>query len=276
MSDPHGRRRPSLFFSGAPVAIAHRGGSALRPENSMAAVAHALALGVDAIECDVHLSRDGEPVVIHDATLDRTTDATGPVTALSADQLARVDAAYWFGRESGFPFRGQGIGVPRLATLLAETADRPVIVEIKGDDPRVALRALEVIDAAGASDRVVVAGFSHRVLSAVRRRVDRIVTSASKDEVRSAVRLAAVGLGPWRPRFQIFQAPVRFGDRRVLTPRLVGRLAAAHIPVQAWIVDDETEMRTLLGWGVTGLISDRPDRAIVVARAARNAAGPRG
>ena len=80
-----------------PAVIAHRGGSKLRPENTLAAFDHAASLGVDGLECDVHLSRDGEPVVIHDPTLDRTTDASGPVSALTADELARVDAGYRFG-----------------------------------------------------------------------------------------------------------------------------------------------------------------------------------
>src|SRR5262245_31578994 len=82
------RQRAARLLSTAPVAIAHRGGAKLRPENTLLAFAHAMACGVDAIECDVRLSRDGEPVVIHDETLDRTTDRTGPVAALPADELA--------------------------------------------------------------------------------------------------------------------------------------------------------------------------------------------
>src|SRR5262245_23053736 len=99
-------------------AIAHRGGSKLRPENTVAAFDHAVSLGVDAFECDVHLSRDGEPVVIHDPTLDRTTDAAGPVRNLTTAELADVDAGHQFNPAAGFPFRGRVGGVPRLADLL--------------------------------------------------------------------------------------------------------------------------------------------------------------
>src|SRR5207244_43725 len=88
------------------TAIAHRGGSKLRPENTLVAFDHAVSLGVDAIECDVHLSRDRELVVIHDPTLDRTTDARGPVSAMSAAELARVDAGFRFGGDGRHPFRG--------------------------------------------------------------------------------------------------------------------------------------------------------------------------
>src|SRR5262245_65707526 len=97
----------SLLSTSVPVAIAHRGGSLLRPENTLVAFEHAVGLGVDALECDVHLSRDGDAVVIHDATLERTTDATGPVSAHRADELARAEAAYHFGTNGTFPFRGR-------------------------------------------------------------------------------------------------------------------------------------------------------------------------
>src|SRR5690606_17160459 len=104
-----------------------RGGAGLRPENTMAAFEHAVSLGVDAVECDVHLARDGEVVVIHDDTLDRTTDARGPVSALTAAELARVDAgASFVDASGGAPWRGAGIGVPRLADLLDRFTDLPV------------------------------------------------------------------------------------------------------------------------------------------------------
>src|SRR6478672_9388970 len=88
--------------------IAHRGGGKLRPENTLAAFDHALQLGVDAIECDVHLSRDGEVVVIHDPTLDRTTDASGQVSDMTAAELANVDAGFRFSSNGGFPYRDAG------------------------------------------------------------------------------------------------------------------------------------------------------------------------
>src|SRR5215510_15145809 len=94
------------------AAIAHRGGSRLRPENTLASFDHAVELGVDGLECDVHLSSDGEPVVIHDPTLDRTTNATGPVSERSALELSRVDAGYQFGATDGRPYQGGGLGVP--------------------------------------------------------------------------------------------------------------------------------------------------------------------
>ena len=119
-----------LVSSSEVSVIAHRGGSKIRPENTLAAFSHALTLGVDACECDVHLSRDREPVVIHDPTLDRTTDARGPVSALSAEDLSRVDAGFHFDPAGGFPLRGLTGGVPRLAEVLGRLGDTPLVIEI--------------------------------------------------------------------------------------------------------------------------------------------------
>jgi glycerophosphoryl diester phosphodiesterase len=259
--------RAGRLIDGTPVAIAHRGGAKRRPENTLIAFRHALSLGVDAVECDVRLSRDGEPVVIHDETLDRTTDRTGRVAALTAEELAtNVDAGHQFGAADGFPFRAQGVGVPRLLDVLTLTGDVPVIVEIKGDDEAAVAPVLAVIEAAGAADRVIVGGFSHAVLSAVRRLAPALVTSASQVEVISALRWSYVGLPPRRPAFRLIQAPLQLRGRRVLTRSLVRVLRRARLPVQAWIVDEPDDMHRLLDWGVTGLISDFPDRAVAIIR----------
>src|SRR6476661_6007058 len=101
-----------------PLVFAHRGGSALAPENTIAAFENGLALGADGLELDVHLSRDGIVVVHHDAMLERTTNLQGPVSDRTAGELARADAGFFFRDRGGFPFRGRGIGVPTLADVL--------------------------------------------------------------------------------------------------------------------------------------------------------------
>jgi glycerophosphoryl diester phosphodiesterase len=248
-------------------AIAHRGGSRLRPENTLLAFEHAAALGVDAIECDVHLSRDGEPVVIHDPTLDRTTDATGLVAARSADELSRIDAGCRFLDGAAHPYRGL-TGVPRLSDVLARTPGLPIIVEIKGDEPETADRTMAVIRAMRAEARVIIGGFGQRVLDAVRLGAPAIPTSASRIEALAALRRSYLLLPPRAPRYRVFQVPLRLRGKRVLT-RLFVRLARrAQLPVHVWVIDDPAEMRLLLHWGATGIISDRPDLALAVVRQA--------
>jgi glycerophosphoryl diester phosphodiesterase len=253
-----------LLSLSAVTAIAHRGGGGLRPENTLTAFDHAVSLGVDALECDVHLSRDGEVVIIHDPTLDRTTDARGEVASRTAADLAGVDAGYHFGPEAGFPFRGQGIGVPRLADLLGRWPEVPVVVEIKGDRPETAARVIEVIREARAEHRVIVGGFSLRVLGTIRRLAPGLVTSASSAESYSALRRSYVFIAPRRPAFRLFQVPSRLRGRPVLTRRFVRTARRAGLPVQVWVVDELEDMRRLIDWGVTGIITDRPDRALEV------------
>jgi glycerophosphoryl diester phosphodiesterase len=113
---------------------------------------------------------------------------------------------------------------------------------------------------------VVIGGFSHRVLVAVREQTSAILTSASQDEIVSALRRSAFWLKPRRPAFQLVQAPLRLRGRQVLTRAFVRQLRRVNLPVQAWIVDEFDDMRMVLDWGVTGLISDRPDRAVAVVR----------
>jgi glycerophosphoryl diester phosphodiesterase len=263
VSDPlHAR----LLSSTGVVVIAHRGGSKLRPENTVAAFDHAARLGVDGLECDVHLARDGELVVIHDATLERTTDASGPVGALTSAELAAVDAGYRFAQDGGHPYRGAGVGVPRLADVLARHAALPFVIEIKGDRRETAVRLLEVLESAGALERVLIGGFSDVVLDEIRRRAPDVPTSASRREVQSALRRALFWLAPSRPHYQLMQAPYRFRGRKVFGRSFVQAVRRRGLPVQAWIIDDAADMERLIGWGVSGLISDRPDVAIKVAK----------
>jgi glycerophosphoryl diester phosphodiesterase len=256
-----------VFPSDRVAAIAHRGGAKLRPENTFLAFDQAAALGVDAMECDVHLSRDNVPVVIHDATLDRTTDETGPVNARSAAELATIDAAARFGVEQGFPYRGRGHGVPRLAELLDRHPDVPFIVEIKDDRPADVATVLSVLAASRRPDRFSVGSFHQSVVDVVRRLAPRIPTSASRDEVRHAIRRAYVRIPPRRTGYALFQVPFRFQGRQIFGRPFVRTAVRARVPVQAWIIDAPEDMRRLMAWGVSGLISDRPDIAVQVVRA---------
>ncbi len=248
------------------IAVAHRGGSALRPENTIAAFDHACELGVDAAECDVHLSRDEEPIVIHDPTLDRTTDAAGPVQSRTAEELARVDAGFHFGAADGYPYRGRSLGIPRLRDLLARYPDLPFIVEIKGGSLRAAERTVEVLRASGSFDRVIVGGFNHQVLEKVRTLAPTLFTSASQQEAREALTRSHFRLRPRRPGFRILQMPFRLRGRQMFRRSFVRTVRRAGVPVQAWVVDDPHVMRQLILWGVTGIISDRPDIAVEVVR----------
>jgi glycerophosphoryl diester phosphodiesterase len=244
------------------LVFAHRGGALLRPENTLLAFDHGLALGADGLELDVHLSRDGVVVVHHDTTLERTTNGTGPIAARTADELASLDAGF---RADGF--RGRAGGIPRLADVLARYPGVRLIVELKVNDPALARGTIDAVRAAGAIDRVALGSFGTRVLRAARAYEPRIATGASREETRLAVYRSWIRLPVRHPPYTAFQVPETAGATRVVSPRFVRDAHKAGTRVQVWTVNDEADMRRLLAWGVDGIISDRPDIAVEVVRA---------
>lgn len=239
--------------------MAHRGGGALAPENTLVAFRRAIEWwGADVLELDVRATRDGEAVVFHDATLDRTTDGSGPVVEHTGTEIAALDAGYAFADEAGgTPFRGQGVRVPKLAEVLAACPAVRVNIEVKD---------------AGAGESVAAAireaGAEHRVLVAAGRRICRRglesgpwPVSASEEELRSLHVFHRLHLSRlYRPRIDALQMPELHDGRQIVTPRLIREAHAKNIPVHVWTVDEETDMRRLLEWGVDGIITDRPDR----------------
>jgi glycerophosphoryl diester phosphodiesterase len=263
----------AFFQRGRPRVFAHRGGGAIAPENTLAAFEMGLKVGADGIELDVHLSADGAPVVVHDSTLERTTDAAGPVAARTAAELARVDAGWHFaGSRGNFPFRGQGLGIPTLREVLARHRDVPVIIEMKLDSVAMGERVAEAIHAAGADDRVCAAGYGSTSAATVRRALPHVATSACHAEVRMALYRSWSGWPVKRPPFGGYQVPEQAGRVRIVSPRFIRHAHAAGLEVQVWTVDTEAEMERMLAWGVDGLISNRPDLAVTVRDACVGAA----
>jgi glycerophosphoryl diester phosphodiesterase len=246
-----------------PLVFGHRGGSRLAPENTVAAFDRAIAEGVDGLELDVRLSRDGEVMVCHDARLDRTCDASGAIADMTAADLARVDAGYRFTAADGtFPFRGRGIAVPALRDVLARYPRHPIIVEMKDDSAAMAEATVEAVRTAGALDRICLGSFWSRVLRHARRLAPGTASSGSRREALLAVLCSRAGFLPPFRRYQALQVPEGGEGLRVVTPQFVRAAHRAGVPVQVWIVDGADDIRRLLGWGVDALISDRPDVAV--------------
>jgi len=254
-----------------PLAFAHRGGAALRPENTIEGFDHGLSLGADGLEFDVHLSRDGIVVVHHDDTLERTTDARGPLAAYTANELDRVDAGYWFTPDPTaaapvYPFRGRNIGVPRLRTVLRRYRDTRLIVELKSNEPELARRTIDDIRAADGIERIVLGSFYKRALQTARRYEPRIPTGAARGETRWALYRSRLRWPLGRTPYREFQVPERSGSTTIVTPRFIAHAHRAGLPVRVWTVNDAREMQRLLAWGADSVISDRPDVASAVVR----------
>jgi glycerophosphoryl diester phosphodiesterase len=278
----------SFFRSERPLVFAHRGGSALAPENTMAAFDNGIAHGADGLELDVHLSRDGVVVVHHDRALGRTTNLVGPVADRTADELARADAGYFFRRRGdelqrvgddatgvldagrgssgsaleaadAFPFRGRGLGVPTLAAVLERYRDVPIVIELKVNHEEMAEAVVATVRHAGAVDRVCLGSFGLRVLRAARRLEPGMATSAAREEVRWALYRSRCHWPVRHVAYNGYQVPEQSGATRVISRRFVADAHAAGLGVQVWTVDTEADAARLLGWGADGLITDRPD-----------------
>jgi len=256
-----------VFDARRPVVLAHRGGSALAPENTLAAFDAGLRCGADGLELDVHLSRDGVVMVHHDAALDRTTNLRGPLAAREADELTRADAGYRFSANGAFPFRGAGIGVPMLRDVLRRYRDVPIAIELKLNAPELAEAVVADVRAADAVDRVCLGSFGQRVLRAARMIEPAIATSAARDEVRWALYRSWCRWPIVDPPYRGFQIPEQAGLTRVVSPRFVEYAHDAGLFVQVWTVDAEADARRLAAWGVDGLITDRPDVLVPLCRA---------
>ena len=256
------RPRPPIFATDRRLVFAHRGGALLAPENTMPAIDNGLALGADGLEIDVQLSADGIPVVIHDRTLDRTTDRTGPVRALTAAELARVDAGFHFVRDGKFPFRGHGVGVPTLDAVLALHRTR-IIIEMKGGEPELARAVGHSIRRADAIDRVCVGSFYQQSIDTLRAQHPEIATSASQEEARWMLHRSWVRWPFVRERiYCAFQVPEHAGRMRVVSPNFVRHVHREGHAIQVWVVNTPADMHRLWDWGIDGIISDVPDLAV--------------
>jgi len=229
-------RYPFLDTAG-PVAFAHRGASPEGLENTLAAVERVVRLGYRYLETDVRVTRDGVPVLLHDSTLDRTTDRTGAVRDLPWSEVARARVG---GREP----------VPRLDELLDSYPALRVNLDVKV--PAAVGPLAEAVHRAGAVDRVCVGSFHERLVTAARLRLGpRLCTTLGP---RGVLKLR---LGSLRTTTAACaQVPIRLGRVPVLDRRFV---AAAHLRglvVHAWTVNDRTEMDRLLDLGVDGIMSD--------------------
>jgi glycerophosphoryl diester phosphodiesterase len=230
--------------------FAHRGGSALAPENTLAAFDNGMALGADGLELDVHLSRDGVVVVHHDKTLDRTTTLSGPIAARDVSELAQV-------------------GVPTLADVLARYPNVPIVIELKVNSVAMAAGVIDVVRRARAVPRVCLGSFGRRVLRAARALQPAIATSATHEEVRWALYRSWCRWPVMRVAWGGYQVPEFAGRTRVVSKRFVDDAHEAGLGVQVWTVNTEDDARRLLAWGVDALITDRPDIMVPLCRTLR-------
>lgn len=258
-------RRVRYLDGPRPRLFGHRGASGVAPENTLPSFAEALSAGADRLELDVHASRDGHVVVFHDPTLDRTTDGSGAVSALSLAELRALDAGYRFCAPDGaHPFRGRGVRIPTLAELLEAFPEVPLNIEVKQDEPAIEAEVVAVLDRFGARDRVLLTAERAPLMERVRAAAPGAVTGMAAEEVMDFM---GRGADPdYAPRGAALQVPASFGDIVIVTADFVSRAHARGLEVHVWTVNEEAEMERLLDLGVDGIMSDVPALGAAVFR----------
>lgn len=257
----------AAYFADAPrpLVLAHQGGEGLWPSNTLYAFQHAVDLGVDVLEMDMHATRDGALVLMHDATVDRLTDGAGAVKEMTLPEVKALDAGYGFTPDGGqtYPYRGQGITVPTVEEVFAAFPALRYNIEIKQVDPPIGAAFCQLIRGYGMVDKVLVASFSEAALDEFRSQCPEVATSASEAEVRNFFyRYLAFLSATYSPKSSAVQVPEEGGGFHILTPRFVRAAHARNLQVHAWTINEPADMQRLVDMGVDGIITDYPDRLL--------------
>jgi len=249
------------------LAIAHRGGGGLWPESTIYAFEQAVKLGVDILEMDVQATRDGELVIIHDDSVDRTTNGQGQVQDFTLAELGELDAGFNWTPDDGrsFPFRGKGLTIPKLADVLTVFRDISMVIEVKQLQPSIVASLCGLIHERGMTERVLVASVDTETLKEFRRICPEVATSAGEDEVRFFYGISLAHLArAHRPPAHALQVPEYSGGRLVVSRQFVDAAHRCNMQVHVWTVNETENMKRLIDLGVDGVVTDYPDRLLKI------------
>lgn len=236
------------------------------PENTLPSFRRAMEEGAAYLELDVHETRDGEVVVIHDPTVERTTDGAGAVREMGLDEVQRLDAGFRFTADRGatHPFRGRGIRVPTLREFFADLPGARTTLEIKELSAPGIERLFDLVEEAGKTQQVLVASEDDAMMEAaravIRGRGLQVATGFSSGESRAFMNALWAGQPPREVPGQALQIPRRYQGAALVTPESVAAAHGLGVEVHVWTVNEADEMRELLALGVDGIITDYPAR----------------
>lgn len=258
------------FLEPRPRVVAHRGDSHSFPENTLDAFLSASKMGVDVIETDVHLTKDGKVVIWHDNTLERNTNGTGLVEEYTLAELKALDAGYTFTTDGGLshPFRGKGVKMITLDEALEACKGQRFNVDLKSKNPAIVKAFTDVVDSHHAQNRVLCASFHLAHLQTMREKTPSILTSVTTVEVLSLLLRQKLHLLPTQvssSRTLVFQVPVKQWGIQVITPNFIEEFHKRGAIIMVWTINDEKEMHTLYDMGVDTIMSDNASLLLKVA-----------
>ena len=263
------------------LVFAHQGGSFEGPPSTLAAIDHALAQGVDAIELDVHATRDRHLVVCHDATVERTTNHRGAIAALTLEELTRMDNAYWWSPgvsasrdlavdqyvQRGRAPEDRRFGVATLEEVVRTFPGVLLNLDIKQPAPVVepyeSLLA-EALRRWGARESVIVASFHDDAIRSFRAAAPGVATAAATSETAAFYFAVRDAHRPTPLDAVALQVPMTYGDEEIVTPALVTAAHEAGLALHAWTLNEVPEMTRALDAGVDGIVTDTPTSAVAL------------
>ena len=246
--------------------IAHGGGLLIRPDHTILAYDQALEDGADMLELDIHETRDNVIVVMHDETVDDTTNCTGLIKEMTFAELLECDAGYKWTQDGGetYPYRDMGLVVPSLEEVLERYPDTPVNIEIKQSEPSLVDGLVDLVRQYEFEDKMVGASFSDEVVAELRAAAPEIATSLGEGESLDFWLKSNADIDPdYVPAGEFLQLPIQYNLGGtivdVLHPGFVPRVEEYDMYLHIWTVNDEDEMRWLIEvQGVHGIMTDDP------------------
>ncbi len=237
------------------------------PENTLYAYEHSMAMGGDVIDADVSVTADGVPIAFHDASLDRTTDGTGSVHEKTYGDLVALDAGWGFERDGDHPFRGRGITIPTIESILVQYPNTLVTLDLKDQRINAVEPVCSLLVRLGRTDDVYVGVDTDEQVELFRTLCPTLRTSGTSAE-RAATRAAREANDPTFVTHQLVSQPAFIADdgtRRITTAFL--DFAHRHdVAVLTWVVDDPDDLQDLIEMGIDGIYTRRPDLMIDLLR----------
>lgn len=264
------KKRPHLaFFEDNPevMVIAHRGGLGLAPESTFEAFDNAVQLGADVLEFDLHLTKDGHLVAIHDDTVDRTTDGTGKVNDLTLEEIKALDAGYGFKDEEGnHVFRGQGVQMATLQEIFERYPDMHQLIELKDTNrsdlhEQMILDTWKLIQEYHMEDKVMIASFDQKINERFETvSGGKVAIGAGEQAVRSFVTKHVPFLnGLATSDADALPLPVEAEGFDLTSKNMMNGARKRNMSIYYWTINDADEMRELIKKGADGIMTNYPD-----------------
>lgn len=248
-----------------PLVIAHRGGAGIFPENTLYAFQESWKLGVDILEMDIRETADGKLVVMHDKSINRTTDGEGNISEMTLETVKNLNAGFKFTTDSGqtFPFRGQKITVPTLEEVFNALPNARFNLEIKHETPTIVSSLCNLIRQHKLSEKVIVASFSGDNLEKFRQECTEVATSASTSEVTKFLAYYKTGLGEnYTPKMSALQTPEKLGSLQVVSKEFLETARKLNLQVHVWTINKSEDMQRLIEIKVDGIMTDYPNKLL--------------